>query len=195
MKAEEIVMGTGIAAFARGTKGAITAWNEAAEAMLGLSAGRVIGKPCHSVVEGSDDLGTYCCERCPSWWAATRGQPIHPYRMRVRHGLGRRIDVTVMILVVADDQGLALIHLVEPTDEPGVVVALWDEIEYAGFDVEPSMQPWSRDLTFRELDIMHELSVGHDARAIASRLVLSQARVWNQISSCVRKLQTRSRAV
>jgi PAS domain-containing protein len=195
VNAEDIVMGTAIAAYARGPSGMITAWNESAETLLGLPASKVVGKPCHAVVNGSDELGTYCCARCPSWRAASRGQPIHPYTLNVRHGLGRRIGVTVMILVVVDDDGLSLIHLVEPVDEPGVVVALWDDLDFFGSQSESSFQSWTPDMTFRELDIMRELFHGHDSPAIANRLALSKEKVWAHISSCVRKLETRPRAI
>ena len=166
----------------------------AAEAVFGMPAGKAVGRPCHSVVEGCDDLGAYCCERCPSWRAAVNGKPIHPYQLRVRHGLGRRIGVTVMILVIAEDDGPSLVHLVEPV-EGRVVFSLKEDRGSRTSDVEPSMLTWERDLTFRELDVMHELAVGHDCRMIANRLMLSPARVWDQISSCVKKLETRTRVV
>jgi len=195
MKVVDMVMGTGIAAFSRGPAGTITAWNDVAEEVLGLPAAQVVGRPCHYVVEGRDDLGAYCCERCPSWRAAVSGKPIHPYQMQVRHGLGRRIGVTVMILVVTEDGGTSLVHLVEPIDAAKVVFSLREESSSLAPDREPSLPPWTRDLTFRELEIIHELAVGHDCGMIASRLMESTARVWDQISSCVKKLETRARPV
>lgn len=195
MRVDEIVMGTALPAFARGPTGTITAWNDAAEQVFGLPAAQVVGRACHCVVEGRDDLGTYCCERCPSWRAAASGKPIHPYQMQVRHGLGRRIGVTVMILVVTEDGGTSLVHLVEPVDAAKVVFSLREESSSLAPDRESSFPPRTMDLTFRELDIIHELAVGHDCRMIASRLMLSPARVWDQISSCVKKLETRARPV
>ena len=195
MKIVDMVMGTGIAAFSRGPAGTITAWNDAAEHVFGLPAAQVVGKPCHCVVEGRDDLGAYCCERCPSWRAAASGKPIHPYQMQVRHGLGRRIGVTVMILVVTEDGGTSLVHLVEPIEGLRVVFSLKEDRGTRTSDPDPSMLPWKRDLTFRELDIIHELAVGHDCHMIANRLMLSTSRVWDQISSCVKKLETRTRVV
>ena len=195
MKIVDMVMGTGIAAFSRGPAGTITAWNDAAEHVFGLPAAQVVGKPCHCVVEGRDDLGAYCCERCPSWRAAVSGKPIHPYQMRVRHGLGRRIGVTVMILVIDEDGGPSLVHLVEPIEGLRVVFSLKEDRGTRTSDLDPSMLPWKRDLTFRELDIIHELAVGHDCHMIANRLMLSTSRVWDQISSCVKKLETRTRVV
>lgn len=195
MRVDEIVMGTAIPTFARGPAGTITAWNEAAEALFGLPTDKVVGRPCHTVVDGCDDLGTYCCERCPSWRAATSGKPIHPYQMQVRHGLGRRIGVTVMILVVTDDGGTSLVHLLEPVDAAKVVFSLREESSSLALDRESSFPPRTEDLTFRELDIMHELAVGHDCGMIASRFMESPSRVWDQISSCVKKLETRARTV
>ena len=101
----------------------------------------------------------------------------------------------VMILVVTEDGGTSLVHLVEPIEGLRVVFSLKEDRGTRTSDPDPSMLPWKRDLTFRELDIIHELAVGHDCHMIANRLMLSTSRVWDQISSCVKKLETRTRVV
>ncbi|HSL17254.1 MAG TPA: PAS domain-containing protein [Methylomirabilota bacterium] len=141
MEAGDIVMGTGIAAFSRGPSGRISAWNEAAEAMLGHAAVTVIGKRCHSVIGGRDELGIYCCERCPSWQAAVRGATVQPYNMEIRDAAGRWFKVAVTVLRLSDSSGLSLIHVLERVEDVDVEASPWEN-----FDVEvPEPRPAPRD--------------------------------------------------
>lgn len=165
-------------------------WNESAETLLGFREGAVIGRHCHTVIRGRDELGAYCCDRCPSWRAAIRGSPIPSHHMQIQDAADRHLDVTVLVLRVHGSDGLSLIHLMEPVDMPDVTGR--ENIDAEIWEPSPTPLAQSTELTFRELDIIHELAVGHDSNAIARRLLISRGKVWDQISSCVRKLQGRA---
>ena len=143
MEASDVVMGTGIAAFCRGPSGRISAWNEAAEALLGHAAPTVIGRRCHSVIGGRDELGIYCCDRCPSWRAAVRGAPVQPYHMEVRDAAGRWVKVAVTELELSDGNGLSLIHVLEKIEDVDMEVSLWESIDVGVPGPRPA--PWDPD--------------------------------------------------
>jgi len=54
---QELLTSTAVAAYASDQSGRITVWNQAAEALLGHEAKRVVGKRCFKVICGRDLFG------------------------------------------------------------------------------------------------------------------------------------------
>ena len=73
----QIVESTADAAFASDEEGRLVVWNEAAERLLGHKAHKVLGKPCHEVVCGTDVFGNRFCDKdCNLSKMVRRKEPI-----------------------------------------------------------------------------------------------------------------------
>lgn len=190
MLAEEIVLQTATAAFARRADGTITAWNEAAEDLLLMSAERVEGRKCHDVIAGCDVFGNeFCCELCACSRMATQELPIHPYRLGVKDSFGRSLEVRVSILVARGREGNELVHLLEPMTSRVLFTAVPDDLEIP----LPSGTAGAEELTRRELEVLRLLAVGWSTDDIAERLMISPTTVRNHVARCLQKLDVHSR--
>ena len=86
---QELLTSTAVAAFASDQSGFITVWNQAAEALLGHQATRVVGKRCFKVICGRDLFGNrFCNESCAVRKMRRHREPIHPYQFQVKHHSG-----------------------------------------------------------------------------------------------------------
>jgi len=190
MMAENIVMTAGCAAFSRGPNGRITAWNEEAENLLDRPATFAVDRKCYRVLAGRDQIGCYCSERCPTWRLAMKDLTIPPYILDVKASQGQRIAVEFTILVADEDDGMHLIHLLNPlnkADLPFPSYEDWDEV-----DGRSSPYNFGRlDLTPCELDVIHHLSIGQDCGEIARQITKTQDEIWAEISNLVEKLRWR----
>ena len=182
-------------------------WNRAAERILGHRADRVVGQPCHQVIQSQAVRGQtpVCMVDCPSVRCAKTGAVPSVFRVSVLCASGRRREVTVTPLVLrgTESHEPVLVHLFhELIDE-----ARAGELAHAVQDVlaatptrlmSPGLSPTPNSsggvhLTRRELDVLRLLALGLDTTEVADELTVSSHTVRNHVRNAREKLHVRDR--
>ena len=170
-------------AFAVSLDQTIVFWNSGARAVLGYSAGRVVGQKCYEVMVGLEDGGLTpdCAVGCSSVRYARVGMVPAPTSMMMRCASGARKLVKVQPMVVSEvgDSGPLVVYLFDdaaeqsPTGGPRWVV----RHRSAG-----------GPLTARELEVLRYLAMGWEMANIATEMGLSPHTVRNHSTNLRRKL-------
>ncbi|MBK8050343.1 MAG: PAS domain S-box protein [Anaerolineales bacterium] len=184
----------------------ISAWNKAAESILGFTAQEVVGANCFQVLGGHLDGGCMVCRRgCLPHTAGLRGELVPNFDAQVRTagGLPRWINVTVIALPAANGNS-----------EPDTVIHFFRDIEakkraetftkdVVGWVRQLRLQgpepfaanplPIDTGLTERECQVLRLLCQGADTDNIASQLVIDKSTVRNHIQRILHKLGVHSR--
>lgn len=80
--------------------GRVTSWNHGAEAMLGHTAGEIIGRPLSDLIPAEDAARSAAARaRCMA------GEPVEPFVARRRHKDGHLVDVSVALAPMPDESG------------------------------------------------------------------------------------------
>lgn len=181
------VRSTLVPAYVTDSDGAIVAWNAAAEATLGHSRADVLGRPCHRVIGGRDDLGNHVCRvDCPVKRRAEQGRAVRDFRMHVRAEAGHYVEVQCFSLWVRGEAEETLIfHLLQtwpggPRPRPRPVG-------------NPETAPPGERLTDRETEVLQLLAAGLQTRELAAKLSISVATVRSHVENILSKLQARNR--
>lgn len=177
-------------AYVTDREGRILGWNSAAEATLGYSREQVLGRPCHTVINGRDTFGNAVCRQdCPVKRRAAKDLPLERFRMYARAAAGHYVEVECSTLSLRNDAGDgALIHLVRPhRDRPYP--------DSTGGPDPPSEAERARTerLTDRETQVLHLLAAGLGTRRLADELSISPATVRSHVEAILRKLDVHSR--
>lgn len=158
----------------------ILTWNESAEQLTGIAAADALGQPCWEVLRGVDDAGGIVCHKQCSRARLTRqGWPLAAQEMHVRCAHGRR-RVAVDTVSVLGGERPVFLHLIR--DAPGPPPAE---------EALPELGP-PPHLTPRQLDVLRLLGEGVPARAIATRLGLTEPTVRNHIRAVLLELGAHS---
>lgn len=190
MSAENIVNGTGTAAFSRRLDGTISAWNDVAELLMSTSSAEALGQKCHHVLAGRDVFGNdFCGKSCTCQRMAAAGQRIYPFRLTVTNSRGRTLMLRVSVLTADGPQGAELVHLLEPAMGSCAVEVLTNDFEQ---DQDQKGFGWT-SLTRREIEVLHQLAQGRPTGEISKRLSISPTTVRNHISRCLHKLEAHTR--
>jgi PAS domain-containing protein len=102
-------------AFAVDLHGVVVAWNRRADALFGISATEAVGRPCATVVRGTDRTGQVLCRAgCP--WLPIAGSAIRAdVPMLVRRGPrpSARVEVVMRHRELRDRLGrpVAVLHM------------------------------------------------------------------------------------
>jgi PAS domain S-box-containing protein len=196
---QELLTSTAVAAFASDQSGHITVWNEAAEALLGHEAKRVVGKTCFKVIGGRDLYGNrFCNESCAVRKMRRHREPIHPYEFQVKHHSGEMLKVKCSVIIApsANARRFNFVHLVEPLD-PAAESRL-DELARrrgampgfppaAGKGKKVSADP-VRKLTPREIEVLRLVASGTSTKEITHALGIRASTVHNHIQHILDKL-------
>ncbi len=196
---QELLTSTAVAAFASDQSGHITVWNQAAEALLGHQAKRVVGKRCFKVICGRDLFGNrFCNESCAVRKMRRHREPIHPYQFQVKHRSGEMLKVKCSVIIApgANARRFNLIHLLEPLD-PAAENRL-DELArrcgaMPGFPSTPDKRKKVssgpvRKLTSREIEVLRLVASGTSTHDIAHTLGIEASTVHNHIQHILDKL-------
>ena len=199
----DIVASTAEAAFATDEEGRIVIWNRPAERLLGHSAERVLGKPCHEVLCGRDVFGNrFCDEDCALQQMVHRHEAVRRFEMEIRRESGQLLRVGVAVIVVPGPKPsqYSIIHLLQPLPaerKGGDLVSLGSPpaaaaaaaVATAAFPPPPAHS----SLSAREVEVLRLLADGASTSAVADRLFISVATVRNHIQNILRKLDVHSK--
>jgi len=198
-----LVEGTADAAFAVDAAGLISAWNNAAAELFGLSEAEAISVPCHEILQGSDEKGVVCSEHCAVVRAAQDNQPLLNFDLRVQTKTGKQW-CNLSILIASDPKSGArhAIHIVRPREMRKRLEQALSEFVRIQARLGPNAAPMISSaptsginvrLTSREVEVLKSLAKGHSTRAIANQLNISSATVNNHIKHILTKLDAHTR--
>ncbi|HEY8368413.1 MAG TPA: LuxR C-terminal-related transcriptional regulator [Thermodesulfobacteriota bacterium] len=175
--------------------------NEAAERLLGRSAGELVGRPCYEVMCGRDDAGRLVCQpNCPDM-AAARGAglaPTHEISVRTKAGDETWLSVSSIMVPPKRRARFVLVHLfrditAQKEIERGVrrLLASLSRLPLARGPrpaARPPVAPGAGELTRRERQVLALMAAGTTTKEIAAELRISQATTRNHVRSILAKL-------
>lgn len=200
----ELVNGTADAAFAADSSGYVVAWNESAEALVGISSEAALGQPCHQLIKGMDECGKVCSENCSIKQAASKRHPVHHFDLLVDTPDGKRW--CNMSVIIAHENGsrdpftLHILRLIDVRKRLELMVRdfLVTEVripqdEAVSLIHQSHSAIIETELTVREREILKLVGVGKPTRTIAESLHISPNTVDNHIQHILKKLNAHSR--
>ena len=176
-------------AFAVSLDQTIVFWNGGARAVLGYSAGRVVGQKCYEVMAGLEDGGLTpdCAGGCASVRYARVGMvpAPTPTSMMMRYASGARKLVKVQPMVVSGvgDSGPLVVYLFDDAAE---------ETSTGSFRWSAGHASSGGPLTAREIEVLRYVALGWDVPHIAAEMELSPHTVRNHSTNLRRKLDVTS---
>jgi PAS domain S-box-containing protein len=196
---QELLASTAVAAFSSDQSGHITVWNQAAEALLGHEAKRVIGKRCFKVIFGRDLFGNrFCNESCAVRKMRRHREPIHPYQFQVKHRSGKMLKVKCSVIIAPSGNARRhnFVHLLELLD-PAAEIGLDELARRCGaMPGSPSAagkgkavsEKKVRSLTPREMEVLRLVASGTSIQDIADALNIQASTVSNHVQHVLDKL-------
>jgi len=199
----DIVASTADAAFGTDERGRIVIWNKAAERLLGYTAARVLGKPCHEILAGRDVFeNRFCDEGCALNHMVRRHEAVRYFEMKIRKESGETISARFSMVVVPGSrpERYTLLHLFQPverrTEAEDLIRRILAEspapsLPIPATEAHATGQPVA--LTAREIEILRLLADGTGTREIADTLFISVATARTHIQHILSKLEVHSK--
>jgi PAS domain S-box-containing protein len=197
-----LIESTADAAFAVDTGGRISAWNNAAAELFGVSAREAMGIKCHRFLQCSDENGIVCLEDCVVASAAQDNLPRTNVDLRLQTKSGK-LWCNLSTLIASDASGARhAIHIVRPREMRKRLEQALSEFVRMQATAGPTDAPTISStptpgvhvsLTTRELEVLKRLAKGHSTRTIANQLNISSATVNNHIKHILAKLDAHTR--
>jgi PAS domain S-box-containing protein len=195
--------GTADAAFAVDATGLISAWNNAAAELFGLSEADAISVSCHEILQASDEKGVVSCEHYVIEGTAQDNRRLVNFDLRVQTKTGK-LWCNLSILIASDPESGTryAIHIVRPCEMQKLLEQALSEFVRTQARNIPngasiiSASPTSGinvPLTAREVEVLKSLAKGHSTRAIANQLHISAATVNNHIKHILTKFHAHTR--
>ncbi len=176
--------------------------NRAAEALLGLTARDVVGRPCYEVIRGRDKLGAIVCQQaCRAIALAGQGEPIPSTDLLTltKRGQPLWLNVTCFTLPLASSGQVAVIHLFRDLSRQNAMEQVLDQLsanlaKLCAWDQPATSRPdVGQRLTRREQQVLALLADGLPTRAIAEQLRITWSTVRTHIQHILSKLGVQSR--
>jgi PAS domain S-box-containing protein len=197
------VEGTADAAFAVDATGLISAWNNAAAELFGLSEAEAMSVPCHEILQCSDENGVICSEGCMIERVTQDNRPLVNFDLRVQTKTGKQW-CNLSILIASDPASVArhTIYIVRPREmrkrlEQALTEFVRQQARRSANGVpivSSALTPGINvRLTSREVEVLKSLAKGQSTRAIANQLNISSATVNNHIKHILTKLDAHTR--
>lgn len=184
--------GTADAAFAVDSSGRISAWNNAAVELFGLSEAQVINDQCHKVFQCADENGPVCSERCVIERAAVDDGLLTNFDLRIQTR-GGKLWCNLSALVANDSVSRVrhAIYIVRPVEiQKRLEQALREFVVRTRIVPAPHVNV---RLTSREVEVLKSLAKGHSTRKIANQLNISSATVNNHVKHILTKFDAHTR--
>jgi PAS domain S-box-containing protein len=197
-----LVEGTADAAFAVDAAGRISAWNNAAAELFGLSEAEAIGVKCHQMLQCSDENGVVCSDHCIVECASQVNPSRTNFDLRVQTKTGK-LWCNLSTLIATDASGAShAIHIVRPREMRKRLEQALSEFVRMQASAGPNCAPIISStttpgvhvtLTAREIEVLKSLAKGYSTRIIANQLNISSATVNNHIKHILTKLDVHTR--
>jgi len=201
-----LIESTADAAFAVDSAGRISAWNNAATELFGISETDVLGVKCHQLLQCSDDDGLVCSEHCMVESATQMDLSRTNFDLRLQTRTGK-VWCNLSTLLANDASGARhAIHIVRPREmRKRLEQALREFVRIQtdhgshSFPLPSSItsskpRPYIKlHLTAREMEVLKSLAKGDRTKAIANQLNISSATVNNHIKHILTKLDAHTR--
>ncbi len=187
----------GVPVWVTGPDGKVRFVNERAEILLGVSVSECLGKPCYTVVFGTDFTGEpFCKPDCPLMCLVRIGsRQIEPIKLGIA-GFTQNVRwVDVLAIPVTGSYGTntALVHCaLDANKSRRIETYLSRLISRRSRAGGVGQVPRGPQLTGREAEILGLLAANETPRSIAERLYLSHATVRNHIQHILSKLGVHS---
>jgi PAS domain S-box-containing protein len=181
--------------------GRIVYWNDSATDILGFERDDVTGKQCHAVLKGMGERGTVVCgPECTLQSCAFRGERLHNFNLLTAHKDGRTVWLNMSTMCATDFEGhdMVIVHMFRDIDRLHRADELLGEFMLRAAEVTapvtlPVKVHPEGELTAREEEVLLLLGEGLSAKAIAQKLVISEATARNHIQNVLSKLGVHSR--
>lgn len=195
--------GTADAAFAVDDNGLITAWNNAATELFGLSEAEAISVSCSEILQASDENRVVSCEHYVIEGTVQNNRPLLNFDLRVQRKTSK-LWCNLSILIASDPASGTryAIHIVRPCEMQKLLEEALSEFVRTQVRNIPngasiiSTAPTSGinvRLTAREVEVLKSLAKGYGTRAIANQLHISSATVSNHIKHILTKFDAHTR--
>jgi len=196
----KLVEGTADAALAIDASRLISAWNNAAEELFGLSSAEAVGRACHEVVQGTDEGGIVCSEHCAR--AVETNCPVTNFDVRVQAKIGKQwSNISILIVTEPGSGARHAVHIVRRVEKRKRLERLIGNFLTNEIELERELAGRSSTvsglsnlrLTVREKEVLRWLASGATTDAIAKQLSISRSTVRNHIKHILSKLGAHTR--
>jgi len=173
----------------------IVHWDHQAEALTGLLAEEIVGRPCYEALRGErEGGGRLCASGCPVMALARVGHAVPSYDMRIETRVGGKRWVNVSVLSVDSEEGTYLIHLLRDAQREHETLEMARDLVRlsSGGGVRAPQRDDVPELTPRQAEVLALLAGGKPASEIGGELFLSEATVRNHIRALLLALGAHS---
>lgn len=196
-----LLAGTADAAFAVNTSGQISAWNEAAAELFGISEAETMRVRCYELLQCSDEDGMICSEHCVVRDAAQANCPVASLDVRVKTKAGWLwCNVSILIAGEPLSGSRQAIHIVRSIETRKRLEQALNEVVRLHVNNSSNGKPSiyqaanvNVSLTRREIEVLKSLAKGHTTQAIANQFHISSATVKNHIKHILTKFDVHTR--
>jgi len=198
----KLVDGTQDVAYVVDSEGAVTAWNDGAAALFGISAASAVGRSCYSIIQGTDESGRVCSQNCMIRQAIQRGKTVSSFDVQVQTTDGRKWCNASVFVATTNGSSPHAVHILRPVDaskrlEIAVRDYLFAHTRMSAGEVAALLASATAtrqaNLSPRELEVLRMLASGGSTRSTADDLHISSTTVNNHIRHILNKLDSHSR--